>query len=145
MKLTALLLAALLIPAVSSDAFAKPKTSAGGYTCISTGTARKVGTDQDGHKLDCLWDTCTYCAVGSTINCSKLTTEYSNARDCHPARMGAAGGAGITAIPNGGLRLSPGKPPGVKPKPRPTIPPIVRNGGMRLKNFGGSGGSGVIQ
>jgi hypothetical protein len=59
--------------------------------------------------------------------------------------MGAAGGAGITAIPNGGLRLSPGKPPGVKPKPRPTIPPIVRNGGMRLKNFGGSGGSGVIQ
>jgi hypothetical protein len=58
--------------------------------------------------------------------------------------MGSAAGAGISAIPSGGLRLNPGKPPGVEPKPRPIIPPIVRKGGMRLNNSSG-GGSGVIQ
>lgn len=142
MKLTAIVLAALLIPSVAGDALAEPKTSAGGNTCISTGTARKVGTDQDGNKLDCLWDTCTYCSVGTSINCTKLTTEYSNARDCHPARMGSAAGAGISAIPNGGLKLNPGPPPGVRPKPRPILPPIAPNGGLRLN--GGSGG-GTIQ
>ena len=139
MKLTALILATILVAAGANDTLAKPKTSAGGQACISSGTARKVGTDQDGNKLDCLWDTCTYCSVGSSINCSKLTTEYSNARDCHSVRASsAAAGAGISAIPNGGLKLNPGAPPGVKPRPRPIMPPIVRKGGMRLNSGGGA-------
>lgn len=72
----------LLSTAMAGDALAAPKRPDGG-TCDSTGTARRVGTDESGAKVDCLWDTCTYteCSTsgGQISNCVKKTT-YSNAR-----------------------------------------------------------------
>lgn len=142
MRWTAPILAAAALVLFAGDAPAAPKTSAGGVPCITSGTARKVGQDQDGNKLDCLWDTCTYCAVGNSINCSKLTTEYSNARDCHAVAAGS-GSASIISRPPGGLSAYPGKlqpmPPS-KPK-RPQLP--VYRGPLKL-NGGGSGGSGPV-
>jgi hypothetical protein len=139
MRWTALILAAATILVSAGDALAAPKTSAGGNTCISTGTARKVGQDQNGNKLDCLWDTCTYCAVGTSINCSKLTTEYSNARDCHAAAAGS-GSAGVVTRPPGGLSAYPGKLEPTQPtKPKRPVLPIYR-GPLKLNNGGGGAG-----
>jgi hypothetical protein len=82
-----LLLCAALAALPATDAFAVPKAS-GGQTCESTGTARKDGKDDQGHKVNCLWDTCTYteCSTsgGQISNCVRKT-EYSNPSDCHAA------------------------------------------------------------
>ena len=86
-----------------ADAFAKPKRSNGG-TCDSTGTARKTGTDQDGNKLDCLWDTCTFseCSTsGGTVSNCVQKTEYSNARDCKAAASSGVKGTKSPAIKGG--------------------------------------------
>ena len=94
MNRTGLLIFALLVLVPVLDASAKPRRSDGG-SCDSTGTGRKTGTDDQGNKLDCLWDTCTFtqCSTsgGSISNCVQKT-EYSNARDCKAAaRTGPKG------------------------------------------------------
>jgi len=76
---------ALLFVAPMSIAMAAPNTNSKGQKCIKTGTERRVGTDQDGNKLDCLFDSCTTCkSVEGKIDCNSLSTEYTNARDCKP-------------------------------------------------------------
>jgi hypothetical protein len=92
-----LLLCALLLAGTTSLAMAEAKKSSTGVACNSTGTARKDGKDQDGHKMNCLWDTCTFCGTTSgTIDCSKQVTEYSNPTDCHPvANIQGPGGGTI--------------------------------------------------
>ena len=74
----------LLVPAAD----AAPKKSSTGAACTSSGTARKDGKDQDGNTVNCLWDTCTYCAgPQGELDCSVMKTEYSNARDCRAASV----------------------------------------------------------
>lgn len=82
---------------------AKPVRS-NGAACDSIGTARKTGTDQNGNKLDCLWDTCTFseCSTsGGTVSNCVQKTEYSNARDCKAAAKSGASGAMSPAIKGG--------------------------------------------
>ena len=75
----------VFVSVTASDA--APKRADGGK-CGSTGTGRKTGTDDQGNKMDCLWDTCTFTTCdtsGAAVsNCVKKT-EYSNARDCKAA------------------------------------------------------------
>lgn len=82
-----ILVCAVMILAISPPAYAAPRQSSTGEACNSTGTARKDGKDAaTGEKLNCLWDTCTYCGTtGGQIDCSILKTEYSNGRDCKAA------------------------------------------------------------
>jgi hypothetical protein len=90
-----LALCALLLFGTTLLAAADSKQSSTGVSCNSTGTARKDGKDQDGNKMNCSWDTCTYCGTTSgTIDCSKQITEYSNPTDCHSVAS--------TVRPNGG-------------------------------------------
>jgi hypothetical protein len=87
LSLSLTLLGALLIFVSASESDAKPKRSDGG-ACDTTGTARREGKDDQGNKLDCLWDTCTFSKCdtsGDSINGCKQVTEYSNARDCKAA------------------------------------------------------------
>lgn len=79
-------------------AAAVPKGS-GGQTCESVSTARKDGKDDQGSKVNCLWDTCTFteCSTtgGQIGNCVRKT-EYSNPRDCKAAaRTGVLGGTSV--------------------------------------------------
>ncbi|WP_133122852.1 hypothetical protein [Zhengella mangrovi] len=78
-------LAGLFSVLLVSAAGAVPVRSDGGGKCDSTGTERRTGKDQDGNKLDCKWDTCTYTKCSTDQNqisqCVKKT-EYSNPRDC---------------------------------------------------------------
>lgn len=82
------------------DASAKPVRS-NGQACDSTGTGRKTGTDEQGNKLDCLWDTCTFseCSTNGTISNCVQKTEYSNARDCKAAAKGVKG-TGVMSVPD---------------------------------------------
>ncbi len=92
----------ITILALTGLSDAKPRRSDGG-ACDTTGTARKTGADQQGNKLDCLWDTCTFteCSTsgGQISNCVQKT-EYSNARDCKAARP-AIKGTRLPGLNNG--------------------------------------------
>lgn len=87
MKFAYALLALLLLLVQSSNSFAVPVRSNGG-ACDSTGSARRDGKDQNGNKVNCLFDSCTYTECGTSggtiSNCVKKT-EYSNPTDCHAA------------------------------------------------------------
>jgi hypothetical protein len=114
-----------------TEALAEPKTSSTGVACNSTGTARKDGKDQDGNKVNCLWDTCTYCGTTSgQIDCSRQVTEYSNPRDCKAAKS-IFGGAGQSRLFDGNLNLqfNSSEQPDGKTAPNGTLVP--KNG--RLK------------
>ena len=77
---------ALLLLLLPLAAAAKPPKEGGGG-CTSTGTERRVGTDDRGKRISCLWDTCvkTVCIeVDDRIRCGDETS-YSNPRDCEPA------------------------------------------------------------
>ena len=88
MKLASILLGTMVLLVLSSDALAEVKRANGG-ACESVGTARRDA--KDGNKLvNCQFDTCTYSecnAAGSTISGCVTKTEYSNATDCHAARV----------------------------------------------------------
>jgi hypothetical protein len=103
----AIALATLLAIGWTAEAQAKPVRS-NGQPCDSTGTARKTGTDDQGNKLDCLWDTCTFteCSTsgGTVSNCVKKT-EYSNARDCKAAAASSSPKAGGAGSVLGGSKL----------------------------------------
>lgn len=89
----------------TSDVYAAAKSS-GGIACNSTGTARKDGKDQDGNKMNCQWDTCTYCGTTQgVIDCSKQITEYSNPTDCHAAAAIFGGNGHQSVFSNGNLGL----------------------------------------
>jgi hypothetical protein len=97
----------LIVLAFASLADAQPRRADGG-ACGSTGTARKTGTDQQGNKLDCLWDTCTYseCGTGGgQISNCVTKTEYSNARDCKAAARNGINGMRIPGLKNGAKLL----------------------------------------
>jgi len=84
-----LICALLLVMTTISLALAVPKTSSTGESCKTTGTARKDGKDDQGNKVNCLWDTCTFygcVTIDDQIRCGNKT-EYSNARDCRAARL----------------------------------------------------------
>jgi hypothetical protein len=93
----------LTLMAVTGVSDAQPRRADGG-ACGSTGTARKTGTDQQGNKLDCLWDTCTFTECGSSggqiSNCVQKT-EYSNARDCKAAARQGTKGTRFPGVKNG--------------------------------------------
>ncbi len=101
-------LLALAMLALPNPAEAAPKKSSTGENCTSTGTSRRDGKDAaTGEKLNCLFDYCTYCSTsGGQIDCSKMITEYTNARDCKAARAGI-GSRPDVAAPGGGV-LDPG-------------------------------------
>jgi hypothetical protein len=87
MKNRTFIFSAIMVLALTGLADAVPKRSNGG-SCDTTGTARKSGTDDQGNKLDCLWDTCTFTECGTSggeISGCVKKTEYSNARDCKAA------------------------------------------------------------
>ena len=103
MKRLAFVFGAVLVFAMTSLADAKPKRSNGG-TCDSTGTQRKTGTDDQGNKLDCLWDTCTFTECntsGGQISGCVQKTEFSNARDCKAAARTGIKGPKIKGLNNG--------------------------------------------
>ena len=111
----------VLSTSMVTDALAVQKSS-GGVACNSTGTARKDGKDQDGNKLNCQWDTCTYCGTtNGTIDCSKQITEYSNPTDCHAVK--AIFGGNQSVFTHGNLQFSQDS------KPTPNT------GGGELSNF----------
>jgi hypothetical protein len=103
MKHRAFIFGSLLVLACASLADAQPRRSNGG-ACDTTGTARRVGKDDQGNKLDCLWDTCTYSECGTSGgqigNCVQKT-EYSNARDCKAAARTGGKGAKLPGLKNG--------------------------------------------
>jgi hypothetical protein len=113
----AVLSLAMLSFTIISDVYAAPKTSSTGVACNSTGTARKDGKDQDGNKVNCQWDTCTYCGTTSgVIDCSKQLTEYSNPTDCHAAASIFGGNGHQSVFSNGNLGLQQVQPTTPKPK-----------------------------
>jgi hypothetical protein len=88
MTLKLVVLSIALLAMTAPDVLAAPKQSSTGVACNSTGTARKDGKDQNGNKVNCEWDTCTYCGTTSgVIDCRIQLTEYSNPRDCKPAAI----------------------------------------------------------
>ena len=88
MTLRLVVLSIALLAMSAPDVLAAPRQSSTGVACNSTGTARKDGKDEAGNKLNCLWDTCTYCGTTSgVIDCRIQLTEYSNPRDCKPAAI----------------------------------------------------------
>ncbi len=94
MKTAIAILGALMVLGSVGVSEAKPKRADGGQ-CDSTGTGRKTGKDEQGNKMDCLWDTCTFTQCdtsgGTVSNCVKKT-EYSNARDCKAVAKGGVKG-----------------------------------------------------
>ncbi len=137
MRWTAIMLAAALLVTAAGTVDAKPVRSNGG-ACDSTGTARRTGQDQNGNKMNCLWDTCTYseCSTsGGTIGNCVQKTEYSNPTDCHAASEAAQGtGANMSHV-NGTLTLQPTRPV------RPILPagPVAPVKGLHLNP--GNGGA----
>jgi hypothetical protein len=96
-----------MVLALTSLADAKPRRSDGG-ACDSTGTARKEGKDDQGNKLDYLWDTCTFTECntsGGQISGCVQKTEYSNARDCKAAARPGIKGTRIPGLKNGAKLL----------------------------------------
>jgi hypothetical protein len=83
-----LIVCMMLLAFIGVPATAAPKTSSNGTACETTGTARKDGKDDQGNKVNCLWDTCTFLECGTSggqiSNCVRKT-EYSNPSDCHAA------------------------------------------------------------
>ncbi|MHA1547029.1 MAG: hypothetical protein ACTSUY_11510 [Alphaproteobacteria bacterium] len=120
-----LFICGILVVAPFFDASAAPVKRRDGQACASTGTARKDAT-QDGKKINCLFDTCTYTKCKETdgkidtTKCSTVT-EHSNARDCKPVKStpisGRPGSVFILTRP-GGNQLAP-----TKDKPR--FPPLI--------------------
>lgn len=102
MTLKLVVLSIALLAMTAPDVLAAPKQSSTGVACNSTGTARKDGKDQDGNKVNCLFDSCTYteCSTsgGAITNCVKKT-EYSNARDCKAA-LTTHGGLSLPHLDN---------------------------------------------
>ena len=110
-------LCALLLAATTSSAMAEAKSS-GGVTCNSSGTARKDGKDQNGNKMNCKWDTCTFCGTTSgVIDCTKQVTEYSNPTDCHAAAKIQRPG-GVTILNRSPITT----PPSTQITTRPSTP-----------------------
>ena len=108
MKRLAFVLSSVMVLAMTSLADAKPKRADGG-ACDTTGTERREGKDQQGNKLDCLWDTCTFTECntsGGQISGCVQKTEFSNARDCKAAaaRPGIKG-TKIPGLKNGAKLL----------------------------------------
>ena len=102
MKHRTFIFSTLIVLAFTILADAVPKRSNGGQ-CDTTGTQRKTGTDDQGNKLDCLWDTCTFTECGTSggeISSCVKKTEFSNARDC----KAAAARPGIKGTKNPGLK-----------------------------------------
>lgn len=95
------LVSGLLLLALNSNALAEIKRANGG-SCDTVGTERRDGKDQDGNKVNCLFDSCTYteCSTsgGAITNCVKKT-EYSNARDCKAA-LTTHGGLSLPHLDN---------------------------------------------
>lgn len=100
------------------------KVSSTGETCTSSGSTRRDGTDKDtGEKFNCLFDYCTYCSTsGGKIDCSRMVTEYSNARECRPA---ARAGVQPGTVAPGGAVLDPGsrttRPRALAPRARTIV------------------------
>jgi hypothetical protein len=115
---------------ITTEAQAVQKSSTG-VACNSTGTARKDGKDAaTGEKLNCLWDTCTYCGTtNGTIDCSKQITEYSNPTDCKPAAKAGIFGNRQSIFRNGTLQLQMTD----DSKPTPNTNGGDLNGGMEQK------------
>jgi hypothetical protein len=110
---------ALLLLMSISLAWAAPKKSTDGlYNCDSTGTARRDGKDDQGNKLNCLWDTCTYKVIDDKTGVIKQATDYSNPRDCHAASV--RGGGGMQVPTPSGVKQLPSEPPrSTSPAPPP--------------------------
>ena len=71
-----------------ADAQAAPKKSSTGAACTSTGTERRDGKDEAGNKVNCLFDSCKFCAgPQGELDCSVMKTEYTNPRDCRAASV----------------------------------------------------------
>jgi hypothetical protein len=107
MKHRTFIFGTLIVLAFTTLSDAQPRRADGG-ACGSTGTARKTGTDDQGNKLDCLWDTCTYseCGTGGgQISNCVTKTEYSNARDCKAAARTGPKGTRIPGLKNGAKLL----------------------------------------
>lgn len=103
MKRRAMVFGILSVLAFTGLSEAKPKRADGG-ACESTSTARKTGTDDQGNKLDCLWDTCTFTQCntsGGQISGCVQKTEYSNARDCKAAAKTGPRGTKFPGLNNG--------------------------------------------
>ena len=103
MKKQAVIFCILAMATTASVSEARPKRSDGG-SCDSVGTARKTGTDEQGNKLDCLWDTCTFTQCntsGGQISGCVQKTEYSNARDCKAAAKPGIKGTKVPGLSNG--------------------------------------------
>lgn len=112
-------LAALLLSLLTQELrFAEARDDVGSATCS---TERRDGKDQDGNKVNCLFDACVQlkCDVsGSQItNCIKETT-YSNPRDCKAASRRPAT-KDMNPADNGVLDTGPRNPR----KPRPEAGP----------------------
>ena len=106
MKRRTILIGAILAMALAGPADALKRANGG--SCDSVGTGRKTGTDDQGNKLDCLWDTCTYTQCntsGGQISGCVQKTEYSNARDCKAAARGGIKGTKIPGLLNGSKLL----------------------------------------
>jgi hypothetical protein len=113
----------LLVAGTMTPAFAVPKGPKG-ETCTSSGTERRDGKDQaTGEKLNCLWDSCTYCAgPGGELDCSVKKTSYSNARDCKAAALSPRDRLRLLNEPN--LLLDPGREGGGGGRPGPSGTPV---------------------
>lgn len=108
MKRLAFVFGAIAVLAMTSLSDAAPKRCNGG-TCDSTGTSPRTGTDDQGNKLDCLWDNCTFTECntsGGQISGCVQKTEYSNARSGKAAavRPGVKG-TKIPGLKNGAKLL----------------------------------------
>lgn len=120
------LAAALLTLAMSLPAHAAPKSGPNGESCVSSGTVRRDGRDDQGNKVNCEWDFCTYCDQGNgQINCSVQKTSYSNPRDCRAAASTRPGGS--LRPPVAPETLAPPDPP------PPSGPGPLSPGGMRQR------------
>jgi hypothetical protein len=101
-KIAYVFFTSVLLLAMNANALAEPKRANGG-SCDTSGTERRDGKDQDGNKVNCLFDTCTYteCSTsgGAISNCVKKT-EYSNARDCKAALTTTQGGLSLPNLDN---------------------------------------------
>jgi hypothetical protein len=121
--LSCVVLAVLLTAGTITSVVAAPK-GPNGETCTSTGTERRDGKDKDtGEKLNCLWDSCTYCAgPGGELDCSIKKTSYSNPRDCKPAARSMLDRLRLLNETNG--LLDPGREGGGGGRPGPTGTPL---------------------
>jgi len=88
-KVIGLFIFSFLVVTPLLDASAVP-VSRDGTKCEKNSTARKDAT-QDGKKINCLFDTCSYPKCEEKdgkidLTSCKTVTEHTNARDCKPAK-----------------------------------------------------------